>query len=58
MSNRAKIIKLVVLIVLGAASGFIYYKLIGCNTGTCALKSNPYITTAYGAAIGLVAGIL
>lgn len=39
---------------LGALLGFAYYFFIGCKSGTCAITSNPYISTAYGAVIGLV----
>ena len=38
----------------GAVLGFGYYYYIGCASGTCAITSNPYISTAYGAMIGLV----
>ena len=38
----------------GALLGFAYYFFIGCRSGTCAITSNPYISTAYGALIGLV----
>lgn len=39
---------------VGAVLGFAYYYYIGCASGTCAITSNPYISTAYGAMIGLV----
>lgn len=39
-------------IVLGAFGGFLYYSYIGCNTNTCAITSDPYISTAYGAVMG------
>lgn len=38
----------------GAALGYAYYYFIGCVSGTCPITSNPYISTAYGAAIGLL----
>jgi len=39
---------------VGAILGFAYYHYIGCASGTCAITSNPYISTAYGAMIGLI----
>lgn len=39
---------------VGAAGGYLYYAYIGCITGNCPITSNPYISTAYGAMIGLV----
>lgn len=41
-------------IVLGGVLGFAYYKFVGCRSGTCPISSNPWISTAYGALIGLV----
>ena len=43
-------------ILLGGVGGFLYYKLIGCRTGTCPITSNPWISTAYGALIGGLIG--
>ena len=39
---------------LGAGAGFLYYYFIGCSTGTCPISSNPYISTSYGALVGLL----
>ncbi|HSQ74735.1 MAG TPA: DUF6132 family protein, partial [Bacteroidota bacterium] len=39
---------------LGSAGGFAYYYFIGCTSGACPITSNPYISTAYGALIGVV----
>jgi len=39
----------------GAAAGFAWYYYVGCATGTCPISSNPYISTAYGAVVGLLA---
>ena len=27
---------------IGSAAGFLYYKIIGCPTGTCPIVSNPW----------------
>jgi hypothetical protein len=63
MSNkilrRRKMIKIAASIIIGGLVGFLYYKFIGCRTGTCMITSNPYISTVYGAVMGaLVASIL
>ncbi len=41
-------------ILLGALLGLAYYKLVGCRTGACPITSNPYLTMAYGAALGFL----
>jgi phage shock protein E len=40
--------------VLGAAAGYAYYALIGCSSGSCAITSNPWNSTLYGAVMGLL----
>ena len=37
---------------LGAIAGFLYWKYVGCLTGTCAITSNPTRSTIYFAIIG------
>ncbi len=37
---------------LGAITGFLYWKYIGCLTGTCSITSNPIRSTIYGAVMG------
>jgi hypothetical protein len=44
----------VLAVLLGAAGGYSYYHFVGCATGTCPITSNPYISTGYGAFLGLV----
>ena len=39
---------------VGAAGGFAYYYFVGCQSGTCALKSNPF----YNIVLGLLLGYL
>jgi len=47
-------IKMLSGLLVGAILGYLYYYYIGCASGSCAITSNPYISTAYGALIGLV----
>lgn len=49
-----KYIKLISGLGIGAILGFAYYYFIGCASGTCPITSNPFISTAYGALMGLV----
>jgi hypothetical protein len=39
---------------IGGLLGFSYYFFIGCQTGACPLTSNPFISTGYGAVLGLL----
>ncbi len=39
-------------IIAGLIAGYIYYIRIGCNSGSCPITSNPYITMLYGALVG------
>lgn len=41
----------------GAAFGYGWYRLVGCQTGACPLTSNPWVSSIYGAIIGLLAGL-
>ena len=45
-------IRLIAGVCIGAAIGFIYYKVVGCSTGTCPITRNPYISTIYGGLLG------
>ncbi|MDD2791696.1 MAG: DUF6132 family protein [Sediminibacterium sp.] len=38
--------------ILGAVAGFLYWKLVGCASGTCAITSKPLNSTLYGALMG------
>ncbi len=37
---------------VGSISGFLYWKLIGCSTGTCMITSSPIRSTLYFALMG------
>lgn len=39
---------------LGALSGFLYWKYIGCISGTCAITSKPLNSTLYFSVLGIL----
>ena len=39
---------------IGGVLGFAYYRFVGCAGGTCPITSNPWISTLFGAAMGLI----
>lgn len=47
-----------VLCAAGGVGGYLYYLLIGCASGACAITSNPLISTLYGAVLGLLLGVI
>jgi hypothetical protein len=42
--------------VAGAIGGFLYWKFVGCASGTCFIKSVWYMSTLYGILLGYVTG--
>lgn len=38
--------------ITGALAGFLYWKYVGCLTGSCAITSNPFRSTIYFAIMG------
>lgn len=47
-------LKKILPVLAGAILGYAYYYFIVCRTGSCLITGNPYISTLYGALIGLV----
>lgn len=43
-------------LVVGIAGGYIYYVEIGCNSGTCPITSNPWMTMLWGGLMGYLLG--
>jgi hypothetical protein len=37
---------------IGAIAGYLYWKWVGCNSGSCAITSRPVNSSLYGAVIG------
>lgn len=40
----------------GGVAGFAYYYFVGCQSGTCPITSNPYVSTLYGGLVGYLLG--
>ena len=47
-------LKVIMGVVIGGLLGFLYYKVVGCSTGTCPITSKPLNSTLYGALMGLL----
>jgi hypothetical protein len=46
----------IILALIGMLGGFLYWKFVGCASGTCPIKSNMSLMTAYGGVIGGLLG--
>jgi len=42
--------------IIGAVGGFLYWKFLGCVSGTCTIKSNWYLMVPWAAVLGYLAG--
>jgi len=51
--NNKKYLRNLIVISIGALGGYLYYNFIGC-AGSCVITGNPFVSTLYGAAIGLI----
>jgi hypothetical protein len=47
---------IIIFSVAGALGAFIYWKFVGCQSGTCPIKSVWYLSTLWGLAFGYLAG--
>ena len=56
MKIKNKWLRLGVFGFIGMIAGYAYYYYIGCNSGTCAITSDPLISTGYGLGAGLLMG--
>lgn len=50
--KRTSVLVILAGIVAGAAGGYLYYQEIGCNSGGCAITSNPWMSTLTGGLLG------
>jgi F0F1-type ATP synthase assembly protein I len=42
--------------VIGAIGGYLYWKYVGCASGTCTIKSNWYLMIPWGMIMGFLIG--
>jgi len=42
--------------IAGAAGGYLYWKFVGCQSGTCPIKSVWYLSTLWGLVMGYLVG--
>ena len=45
-------------VLVGGAIGFLYYKLVGCPSGSCPITAKPMNTIIYGAVMGLLFSLI
>jgi hypothetical protein len=46
--------RLLLFVLGGALAGYLYYRLVGCRSGTCPITSSPIISSLYGAMMGFL----
>ena len=46
------ILRAIALPLMGSAGGWLYYRYVGCATGTCAVTSSPWLSTGFGCVLG------
>jgi phage shock protein E len=42
--------------IIGMIAGYVYYRLVGCESGSCAITSNPLNSSLYGVVMGGLLG--
>jgi hypothetical protein len=50
--SKKKMILIGVGAIVGGVVGFLFYRYVGCKSGSCAIASNPYLSTLYWAFLG------
>lgn len=52
MKERKRMIYTIMGAIGGGVAGYLYYRIIGCNSGACPITSNPYISVIWGSLMG------
>ncbi|MDD3400475.1 MAG: hypothetical protein PHT58_02415 [Eubacteriales bacterium] len=53
-----KYLPIIIAAIIGAIGGYLYYRFVGCASGTCAITSNPIVSIAFGTILGGLIGSL
>lgn len=53
-TSPTELLSAVLPVLAGGVGGYLWHRLVGCRTGSCPLTANPWISTAYGAFVGLM----
>jgi hypothetical protein len=56
--NWKRYLPMMILAVVGAIGGYLYYRFVGCASGACPITSNPYVSTVYGGVLGALIGYI
>ena len=56
--NWKRYLPTMILAVVGAIGGYLYYRFVGCANGACPITSNPYVSTVYGGVLGALIGYI
>ncbi|HIF13828.1 MAG TPA: hypothetical protein EYQ86_00175 [Bacteroidetes bacterium] len=56
MAIYYKYIVIIIFSLGGGLGGFLYWKYVGCISGSCPIQSNPLLSTIYGLLLGYVIG--
>ncbi len=54
--KNKKVLTIGIGIAVGLLGGFLYWKFIGCTSGTCPITSNWHTTTLFGGVFGYLIG--
>lgn len=53
-TNKKTMTKMVLFVIGGAISGYLYYRFVGCRSGACPITSSPIVSSLYGAMLGFL----
>jgi Family of unknown function (DUF6132) len=54
MKGYLMVLKAILGISIGGGLGYLWYRYVGCASGSCPITSNPWSSSIYGIAIGLM----